>query len=521
MTASMAASTMQLYVPKRSLADDVRTFYGARQASFGAMNLLSRHLPTPTRVHELVMNVMTIDYAIGRAYDIPAYVRYIREFAEYWGLSASPVTLLDEGRTKYLDHFQRISALSDGALASELRTAASDSMDTFNLFTPKQCNLACRGCYAASVAIDKQPYDEDQIESYFEGAKRIIAQARTLGAKTVYTSGDGELTIYPKFFDLLEHIAGLGMKWLFFTAGLSFSSEANAVQTWNLCRPHMGAHIARRIASDIERFQGSGEKKPVAKALLFELARHRDAIEVYHSIWSTNAKTNTAWRRPGLDDYDYVTTVVRGKPISVPSSLLDMMEVVFPGEHRANFGVEMPVSHVSAAEVSDVAAFVVDNGMKSYFEPAISTGHNKGESLAAAGDEYRQDLAPLLVRSLCSFRNLHQPTVKLWHTGTQNTFRISPGMGVDMRDLKLTGVIDAMEVGDHEGGFFAAVHSPLIVHANYAYVTGCKCNDFSKRLVTDRENLTREWQEIAALVEPSKLTPANIEAALVASASRG
>ena len=90
-----------------------------------------------------------------------------------------------------------------------------------------------------------------------------------------------------------------------------------------------------------------------------------------------------------------------------------------------------------------------------------------------------------------------------------------------MRDLKLTGVIDAMEVGDHEGGFFAAVHSPLIVHANYAYVTGCKCNDFSKRLVTDRENLTREWQEIAALVEPSKLTPANIEAALVASASRG
>lgn len=509
---------LQVSTSTRPLHDDVREFFQQRQASFGAMNLLSRHLPEQERVHELVRNVMTVDYAIGRAFDLPLYTDHIRGFAEYWGRSASPVTLLDSKRTNYLEHFEKLSTLSDRELAAAFGTAVGDSMDTFNLFTPKQCNLACRGCYAASVAVDKKPYDDEQVSSYFEGAKRIIAQARALGAKTVYTSGDGEPTIFPKFFDLLEHISGLGMKWLFFTAGLSFSSESNAVLTWEQIRPYTAEHIVRRIAADIEANEQRGEAKPVAKALLLELARYRDSIEIYHSMWSTDAQTNTSWRRPRLGDYDYVTVEVRGRPISVPSSLLDMMDVVFPGEHRANLGIEMPVSHVSVSEMSDIAAYVVDNGLKSYFEPAISTGHNKAESLARVSEQERSILAPLMVRSLCSFRNLHQPTVKLWHTGTHSTFRVSPGMGVDVRDLDKAGVLDAMLVGEGDGGFFAAAHGPLIVHTNYAFVTGCKCNEFSKRFVSDRENLGREWREIAGIVDSARLTPANVEQALLAKA---
>jgi hypothetical protein len=517
----MTARAMQLYVPKRPLRDDVRAFFASRQASFGAMNLLSRHLPAPERVHQLVKNVMTVDYAIGRALGLPAYVQYVKDFAEYWGLSAAPVTLLDQGRRVYVEHFGRLSALGESELAGLVESVAGDTMDTFNLFSPKQCNLACRGCYAAAVPVDKKPFDDEQVATYFEGAKRVIAQARALGAKTVYTSGDGELTIFPKFFDLLEHIEGLGMKWLFFTAGLSFSSEPNAVETWKHSRESMSPHIARRIREDIERFAASGERKPVAKALLFELARHRDAIEVYHSIWSTDPKTNTQWRQPRIDDYDYVSVAVRGATISLPSSVLDMMEVVFPGEHRASFGIEMPVSHVSAVDLGEVAAFVVDNGLKSYFEPAISTGHNKGEQLAPVADDYKQAVAPLLVRSLCSFRNLHQPTVKLWHDGSRSTFRISPGMGVDVRDLERAGIGEALTIDMEDGGFFAAVHSPLIVHANYAFVTGCKCNDFSKRLLHDRENLTREWQDITRLVDTKRLTSESVIGALRARSLSG
>ena len=113
----------------------------------------------------------------------------------------------------------------------------------------------------------------------------------------------------------------------------------------------------------------------------------------------------------------------------------------------------------------------------------------------------------MLVRSLCSFRFIHQPIVKVRPEASGFGFFASPGTGVDVDDLSR---IDVLENSYRQtpDGLFSAFHSPLIVHSNFAYVTGCKCNDFSQRMLYDRERLAGEWRGIAATLDTRGLTHA-------------
>ena len=104
----------------------------------------------------------------------------------------------------------------------------------------------------------------------------------------------------------------------------------------------------------------------------------------------------------------------------------------------------------------------------------------------------------LLVRTLCGFRNLHQPTIKFHQHSSASRFVASPGMGVDTADLRSMGVLEPLVVGDDADGFFRAVHSPLMAYANYVHITGCKCNDFAAALLRDRAKITEQWQTMAA-----------------------
>lgn len=493
--------------PQDIFPPDVLEFFNSKRGAFGALNLLDSHLPTHARVRELVKNVMTVDYAIGRAFNLPDYTRYVSGFAEASTHVGSLPGLNSLAPYAYQRHAEQLAGANAQSLANMMGEAISNSMEAFNLFSPKQCNLSCKGCYSSAVPVEKRPFEESMVQSYFDRATQIILEAKALGAQVVYTSGDGEVTIFPKFFDLLEFIEAQNMQWVFFTAGLSFSSEENARITWETSRLYLSTAVRERIEADIRRYASESEPKPIAKSFLAELARHRDSIQVYHSIWSTNPRLNSSWRRPGAGDYDYVTVESRGRDLYLPSSIPEMMNSVFPEPYRHRFGLEMPVSHLSYEEIGTVATFVFDNGLRSYFEPAIMTGRNKGGSLEAAPDEELFALSPVLVRSLCSFRNIHQPTVKFLSSEQQHSFHISPGMGVDLQDLASAGVLGSTNIPALSGGFFAAVHSPLMVHANYAYITGCKCNDFAKALTNDRARLVGEWQRNAQLIEVQQLTP--------------
>jgi organic radical activating enzyme len=479
------------------LDNDVREFFAARRGAFGAMNLLPSHLPSDRRIASIVRHVMTVDYAISRVLQAPNYYEYLSRFAEETAGGCAVSAQPDELRGSYRSHLQRLDALGNQALAAELSAAARDTMETFNLFVPKQCNLSCRGCYAAAVPVTQRPYDDDIVEGFTSAAVSIIEQARACGAGTVYTSGDGEPTLFPRFFDLLEVIKRLGMQWLFFTAGLVFSSEDAAKQAWRVAQKYLQGPSRDRIARRLHVLERDGHPDPTVRALVGELAEYRENVQVYHSIWSSSALRNTEIRRPLIGDYRYQRVDSRGTELEFPSSLLTLMNEVFTDGLRERLGIEMPVSDIGAAEIPAVAAFVVDNGLRSYFEPTISTGRNRVGDLTAAPPASVASLAKLLVRTQCGFRNIHQPTIKYLARGTGSTFVASPGMGVDTADLSSMGVLDPLRIGTDAGAFFGAIHSPLMAYANYVHITGCKCDAFAARLSSDRAGITEQWRRIS------------------------
>ena len=238
-----------------NLDADVAEFFTQRRGAFGAMNLLPDHLPGEERIREIVCNVMTVDYAIGRLHS-PLYLDCLGKFAAATAKICGTVGLPDTEKFAYPDHLARLESLDNRALAQLLPRAAADSMETFNLFTPKQCNMSCRGCYAAAVPITKRPYDNDLTNSFYDGAVSIIKQAAACGARTVYTSGDGEPTTFPRFFDLLAELQKMNMQWLFFTAGLIFSSESSAIRAWADAAKYLQGLSRERISGGCTNFAG-------------------------------------------------------------------------------------------------------------------------------------------------------------------------------------------------------------------------------------------------------------------------
>lgn len=483
---------------------DVLEFFKARRGSFGAMNLLPDHLPDEERIWQIVRNVMTVDFAIARAFDVPLFDEYLEQFARDTERNCSSVGLKSAQRTVYRDHLARLTGLDRAALADRLDDAAADTMETFNLFIPKQCNMSCRGCYAAAVPVTTRPYEESLVGDFYDGAVAIVEEARRYGARTVYTSGDGEPVLFPRFFDLLEHFRQHGLQWLFFTAGLAFSSETAAEQTWASARVHLRGPSRDRIEARLADYRRDGRPDPTVRALLAELAVYREQVQVYHSLWSTDGAANTAVRRPLFGDYRYVTVASRGVPLQLPSGLVAMQDEIFTGDLRSRLGVEMPVSDLSVAQLPALAAYVVDHGLRSYFEPTILTGRNRIGDLGEAPPAATAASASMLVRTLCGFRNIHQPTVKFIEHRAGNAFVASPGMGVDTADLRSMGVLDPLRITGHS--FFGAVHAPLMAYANYVHITGCKCNDFASELTNNRAGIAARWQGISAAADVAGLT---------------
>lgn len=492
-------------MPTTVLAPDVAEFYGHHHGAFGAMNLLPDHLPADARIQQIVRNVMTIDLAIGRTFCGP-YVDYLRKFAANTVRLCGTVGLAEAERFVYQKHLADLEAMDDIQLARLVPAAAADTMETINLFTPKQCNMSCRGCYAAAVPVLSRPYDDAIVNRFYSGAVSVIRAARLHGARNVYTSGDGEPTIFPRFFDLLDEIRQAGMQWLFFTAGLIFSAEESARRAWQDARRHLQGPSRDRIEARLRRFSADGLPRPTVRALTSELAEYREQIQIYHSIWAADGAANTEIRRPLDGEYDYALVNARDTKIELPSGLLTMMNEIFTGDLRGRLGIEMPVSDLSVSIVPAVAAFTVDHGLRSYFEPTILTGRNKTGQLGEAPPEQLNAVSLLLVRTLCGFRNVHQPTVKYHQHPSGSRFVASPGMGVDTNDLHSMGVLEPLAVGNTADSFFRAVHAPLMAYANYVHITGCKCNEFAAALVADRVKIAVQWRSINAVGGIEKLS---------------
>lgn len=119
---------------------------------------------------------------------------------------------------------------------------------SLRLETSRACNLRCRYCYAESGEALPE-------ELPFETLADVISQAARLGARSVVIIGGGEPTIYPRFRELVEHVAALGMTPVVFTnsltmtrelAGFLFARGASVMTKLDSLRPELQDFLAGR-----------------------------------------------------------------------------------------------------------------------------------------------------------------------------------------------------------------------------------------------------------------------------------
>lgn len=138
------------------------------------------------------------------------------------------------------------------------------------LILSSTCNSACVMCWfhsplLASAGLDAETSDPQRPPFMdFALCEAIIRESRELGTHRVVLGGHGEPTLHPRFDDLLDLVAGLGMLPYVLTNGLAvdlgrarewasrrahyrFSVHAGDVETWLRVHPRGSAEQFRRL----------------------------------------------------------------------------------------------------------------------------------------------------------------------------------------------------------------------------------------------------------------------------------
>ncbi len=459
-------------------SNEMINYFNPTKSAFGSTNLLSNHLPSNEEEIVLVKNNIDIAMIIDEVNNGTFYKDIIKNFVNV--------------NKQYLDHYNSFINRYRTNRLEVFSNALKECMKTVNIFSPLQCNLACKGCYTNSISINKNPYNKNFVDAYFNYFCKIMNETREMGVETVYTSGDGELLSYPRFFDLAEKIKKNNMKWLFFTAGLNISSEKAAKYTYDNIIKFSSEKIKNKIK---KKFDESITDKPYRESILNLMKDYANIFQIYHSVWSTNSKTNTKMRSPLYGNYEYQTiSLSNGNEIEIPSSVLSIKDIVFANIEKPDYGIQMPVAEFNENEVLNMASFVYDHRLKSYFEPIIITGRNDKEILPSTNIELLKKFAPILVRSSCGFRNIYQPTFKIKKENSETEFYCSPGMGISIKDLnELNATSNKISL---DGNIFTNIFSSLNIYSNFFYFSGCKCNIFAQKMIYEKDNLKNEINEV-------------------------
>ena len=487
------------------IPDDVTEHYEP-QTTFCSSQTFKIHLPPVPRQIELTKNAMTLDFLVGKLMGGKTeFLTWLGRFSRDVEAASRLYWLSGNEAMVFLHHYQRLKEMSFDALVEESKRALHDQFDTITVFTPAQCNYRCVGCYTNAEFADTNPFTADSVIAYIRNFTELVRQAKRFGAKNVYTSGEGEPTIFPRFFDLLSEIKKQNMQWLFFTNGGLVSSEEEADRVWNDMRRYGTDDTVERLEERYQRALTTGTSMPRVMSFLEESAEYREHLHIYHSIWSLNPELNDRLRNPRIKP-DYTNINIRGRNVSVPSSLILLMDHIFAGNARSRLGIEMPASEEAGHDAITIAALATDEGLKTYIEPVIETGRNLDFRLHPLPDQYINMISPLMVRKQCGWRNTFQPIFKT-HFSASDEYRlfITPGMGINASDLARLGVLDTMHVDlSSESGLFEALTNPIKVFMDFNEYSGCKCNRFAQAMHSDLSVTRTTYQEVSQLVSAQK-----------------
>ncbi|HII90963.1 MAG TPA: radical SAM protein [Methanosarcina sp.] len=172
----------------------------------------------------------------------------------------------------------------------------SNRLLAIRLETNKSCNFRCRYCYAQSGE------DSTKIAD-FNNLKRIIQEAKELGARSVVVIGGGEPTLYPSFRDLIAYIDSLGIIPVIFSntvlmteelAGFLYKHNASVMGKLDSLKPEVQDYLAGRagasedIKKGLQNLLKTGFSKPAGPGELrmgVSFVSNKMNLEEIEEIW--------------------------------------------------------------------------------------------------------------------------------------------------------------------------------------------------------------------------------------------
>lgn len=375
---------------------------------FGCQNLLKPQLFSSSEEYEAIANTITLDKGFnGELDDLDAWISQRVQIA--------PAEVPDRKHSLLL---------------------------TMIMLTGK-CNADCEVCYTAQK--------EHKNSLTWPEMKEIIDQCLKLGSQTVYVAGEGEPTLDPAFFQLVDYVKKVGTRLLLFTNGILFSNDTAAYKQWGMS----GEEIVKRLA---------------------------DApVWIYHKYWSTDPVKNAEMM--GLDSVDtlpYATWSENSSDkIFMPLGLRRMLEY-FP---RDRVGVQVIAERRNAHELLDtILPFIHTSGVKSYIEPVIHSGRNFSSHKYDPSPELYEKIRPYMVRQNC--------TRVAYLFAVHNNGFVTPGISILPEFLEMIPGHEELNIRNPDGtikDIFTLRHShPFLVRARYC-VKGCLCEEFNLRVAKIKE----------------------------------
>jgi hypothetical protein len=293
------------------------------------------------------------------------------------------------------------------------------------------CNADCPICFTDR----KRKPDELGVPS----RDRLLRQARELGARFVYVPGEGEPTLDPGFWQMLETCREISLEAIIFTNGILLSDPVSCQKYWG-CDPK---EAIRRL---------------------------RDyPVSFYFKLWSTKPALVSEMMRIPSEKYHYCDYYGR----RIPGGLINLMQE-FP---RERVGIEVVIERRNADEVIEcLVPFAEENGLSRIVEMIQHNGRTLSNQTFDPTPVQARRVEPTLSPTSCSMATCKAVVTSRGY--------LSPRIAV------LEHQIPGTPVHVEEGDLFHLLH-----HTNYIVdrrydVINCLCEQLPKALTCSMSRLT-------------------------------
>ena len=398
----------------------VTTFPGL-DARFISQNVFDPYKFDPMDVAQVQKNNLLLDYDSAK--------RNSKSLRRLEGLIHQATFCV---RPMLEDFFAEIQQWDTDHLWRETESAKHNCLRMVALMLTGYCDMNCPVCFTDRK---KNPW-----EMGFKETKKLLNQARKMGATLVYTTGEGEPLYDNRFSQIAEYVKKHGMSWIIFTNGLKIDEE-----------------FAKKYADY--------------------------PIYLYIKYWSADPQTFFELTRPRVafsefKDQKLEPIELEGRTIFAPRAISTLLRF-WPSDR---VGIEALVSNQNFDSVfQNIIPYVLKNRLKIFIEPIIHSGGCACDHSIDLTKEQQDYSQPFYSRdeNLCSLRHAYMAIV-------DNKGNLLEAQAIGQSVMEQAGVpLQALRLVQ-SNGMVADLLERRYYDKTYGdlrrllrYYPHCACNDFA------------------------------------------